>query len=131
MKIYTNKVQVGNVEAGNFFIYDEDTKSYIMSKGNTDISENAYSTSESYISLPVSAVENNDVFEQVGVAVEKSETNTILDKVEKRMKSVQETIKLLEESKTVVDSAYSAALDETISSLQKEYWTLQWVLTLN
>ena len=132
MKIYILNKDFGIASKGDTLFYDEDVKSYILSKTSTDESENQSSTREVYMTLPTEIVENNP---ELFVQLEKknatpAEPISILDKVEERMQSVKETIDVLQQSIELLGDADVSSIESAIESLQKEYWTLEWVINL-
>lgn len=132
MKIYILNKDFGIASKGDTLFYDEDVKSYILSKTSTDESENQSSTREVYMTLPTEIVENNH---ELFVQLEKKNTTpaepiSILDKVEERMQSVKETIDVLQQSIELLGGADVSSIESAIESLQKEYWTLEWVSNL-
>lgn len=132
MKIYILNKDFGIASKGDTLFYDEDVKSYILSKTSTDESENQSSTREVYMTLPTEIVENNP---ELFVQLEKKNTTSaepisILDKVEERMQSVKETIDVLQQSIELLGGADVSSIESAIESLQKEYWTLEWVSNL-
>lgn len=132
MKIYILNKDFGIASKGDTLFYDADVKAYVLSKTSTDESENQSSTREVYMTLPTEIVENNP---ELFVQLEKKNTApaepiSILDKVEERMQSVKETIDVLQQSIELLGDVDVSSIESAIESLQKEYWTLEWVSNL-
>ena len=130
MKIYILNKDFGIASKGDTLFYDEDVKAYILSKTTTDESENQSSTKEVYMTLPVEIVENNpEIFKVISEPIT-APAMSILDKVVERMQSVKETIDVLQQSIELLGDADVSSIESAIESLQKEYWTLEWVSNL-
>ena len=134
MKIFKLVKDFGIASKDDMLIYDEDTKSYVLSTLKTDESETQSSTKEVYMTLPVEVVENNpELFVQLGMKEEvKTSDNAlyILQKVEERMENVAKSIETLQAAIPFVDEQSGKVIEDSIQSLQKEYWTLESVIKL-
>ena len=130
MKIYILNKDFGIASKGDTLFYDADIKAYILSKTTTDERENQSSTMEVYMTLPIEIVENNPEIFKVISEPKSVPAVSILDKVAERMQSVKETIDVLQQSIELLGDADVSSIESAIESLQKEYWTLEWVSNL-